>query len=243
MDNILEQINKLSLSRKITKKGLQKLLGKLCHIARAVRMGRCFLRRLFDLLAAKAEERNHHFFRIPAEAFRDLLWWKYHASESNGITLIPASARKISIVCKTDACLTGGAAVFDSHWFYTKLCDSALPAETIAAKEFHIVVLSLQTWGPVWKGKPLLFHVDNMNVVNICNKKTAKNKTLMLYVRNFLLLAAKFSIPTYEMVHISSKDNFLADSLSRKCFSVVQDPQYRLNSSPDPISNLSLKMF
>ena len=252
LDNILAQIDKVSLSRKITKKALQKLLGKLCHIARAVRMGRCFLRRLFDLLSEKQSKRNHDLFRIPAEAFRDLMWWKYHASESNGITLIPASLRDPALICHvhTDACLTGGAAIFGSRWFYTDFSKSLFPSDlenedftTIAAKEFHIVVLSLQTWGNLWAGKPLIFHVDNMNVVNICNNKTAKTKTLMCYLRNFLLQAAKFSIPTYEMVYIPSADNFLADSLSRKCFAVLQDPQYQLNSSPDPISILSLKTF
>ena len=162
LENILSQIDKVSVSRKITKKGLQKLLGKLCHIARAVRMGRC---RLFDLLAEKQPKRNHDLFRIPAEAFRDLMWWKYHASESNGITLIPASLRDPALICHvhTDACLTGGAAIFGSRWFYTDFQKSLFPLDldkecfdTIAAKEFHIVVLSLQTWGHLWAGKPLI---------------------------------------------------------------------------------------
>ena len=86
-------------------------------MARCVKMGRCFLRRLFDLLRDRQHKRNHDLFRIPAEAYRDLIWWQKHAKQWNGISLIPANKNPISFVCYTDACLQGGAAICAPEWF------------------------------------------------------------------------------------------------------------------------------
>ena len=118
-------------------------------------MGRCFLRRLFNLLRDRQHKRNHDLFRIPAEAYRDLVWWQKYAEQWNGISLIPATSHPTPFHCYTDACLKAGAAICDHEWFYVKFPDSF--EHPIAVKEFHIVLLALQTWGPKWKGKPAIF--------------------------------------------------------------------------------------
>ena len=197
-------------------------------------MGRCFLRRLFDLLRDKQHKRNHDLFRVPAEAYRDLMWWKIHAKSWNGII------HPEKVHCFTDACLKGGAAIFRDQWFYVEFEPSF--DSPIVIKEFHIVVLALQTWGPLWKGHPVLFHVDNQNV-GVCNNKTSKSPAMMHYLRNFLLLACQFCLPNFEFCYIPSSENTLADSLSRKNFAVLQTPNSSLCSSPIPTSKLILHNF
>ena len=228
-------------SPKISKKELRSLLGKLAHVARCVRMGRAFLRRLFDLLRSLNRFKPHHRKRIPSEARKDLLWWRYHAEESNGITFIPAASDSTSCHCTTDACLTGGAAIFKPHWFYHKF--DILDSRPIAVKEFVMVLMALQTWGHIWAGSSVVFFVDNQNVVDICNNISSKSPSLMNLLRNFLLLAAKFSIRDFHFQYIPSENNFLADALSRQNFAVVSQNPSELASSPHHTSKLQMKDF
>ena len=225
----------------ISKKDLKSLVGKLAHLARCVRMGRTFLRRLFDMLSSMHDFRDHHRKRFNSEARKDLLWWQYHAESSNGVTLIPAAVAADPMECHTDACIVGGAAIFDGNWFYFDFDPN--DTRPIALKEFEVVLLALQTWGDAWQAKPVIFHVDNSNVVDTCNKRTSHSPQLMKYLRNFLLLAAKFSIPDFLFQFLPSKENYLADRLSRQDFSVVFQNQYRLNSSPSRIYPLQMKDF
>ena len=185
--------------------------------------------------------RDHHRKRISAEARRDLLWWQYHAQQSNGVTLIPAAEDCQAVMCHTDACLQGGAGIWNKHWFYMDFKESN--KSSIAIKEFTIVLVAIQTWGVQWKGKRIIFYVDNSNVVDTCNARTSKSPHIMKLLRNFLLLAAKFSIPDFLFRHIPSHENFLADRLSRKDFSVVTQNPSLLNSSKTPTSPLQIKDF
>ena len=65
----------------------------------------------------------------------------------------------------------------------------------------------------------------------------------MNFLRNFLMKVAQFSIAEVKFKYINTKDNFLADALSRKNFSVVQEPRYNLNWYPTATSELLLHEF
>ena len=168
------------------------------------------------------------------------IFWLTHAKSFNGLVPIPRKTPELVQHVYTDACLQGGAGVFNSEWFFQELFQED---DHIAPKEFRMVLVALETWGHLWAGLPVEFHVDNKPVVDICNKKTSDSPILMRFLRHFLMKVAKFALGTVIFTHIPSKENFLADALSRQNFSVIQVPQFNLNSYPTQTSRLRLQDF
>ena len=240
LDSIVMEVQKILEKPKVSLKQLRSILGKLCFVAKCVWAGRAFLRRLFDFLKVLLRRERHKKFRLPAGAIKDLKWWLQHARNFNGIIPIPQRNPEKIVHIYTDACLAGGAGIFAPEWFYVDLdCEQ----ETIAPKEFRMVLVALETWGESWTGLPVEFHVDNQNVVHVCNKQTSESPILMNFLQNFLMKVAQFSIAEVKFKYINTKDNFLADALSRKNFSVVQEPRYNLNWYPTATSELLLHEF
>ena len=57
----------------------------------------------------------------------------------------------------------------------------------IAIKELYPIVLALELWGPRLGDRRILFMSDNEAVVNVVNKHSCKEKTLMKLVRRLVL--------------------------------------------------------
>lgn len=69
-----------------TKKELQSLAGHLQHACKVVKPGRCFLRRLFELISiARNPDR---FLRLNKAIRCDLQWWKVLLRHWNGTSLM-----------------------------------------------------------------------------------------------------------------------------------------------------------
>lgn len=66
----------------------------------------------------------------------------------------------------------------------------------------------------VWSGKHIQFHSDNMAVVAILKKRTAKTPMLMHLLRRFSLYCAHFGTH-FSAEHIPGVANTAADALSR----------------------------
>jgi hypothetical protein len=62
----------------------------------------------------------------------------------------------------------------------------------IAIKELFPIVLSLEIWGDHLKNGKIMFHSDNMAVVEIINKQTCKDKVLMRLVRRLVIAALTY---------------------------------------------------
>ena len=54
---------------------LESLVGQLQHACKVVRTGRCFMRRLYDLLANTHHFQKHYRVRLNAECQADVKWW------------------------------------------------------------------------------------------------------------------------------------------------------------------------
>ena len=75
-------------------------------------------------------------------------------------------------------------------------------------------VVALNIWGTDLKNKKILFHIDNMSVVIIINKKSSKSPRIMTLVRKLVLACLDYNI-LLKVEHISGHLNCVADSLSR----------------------------
>ncbi len=85
----------------------------------------------------------------------------------------------------------------------------------------HLLVLlqllapaALKTWGPELANSCIMYHCVNLAVVNIINDTSSKDPTLMVLVRQFVLLAMKYNI-LFRALHIPGSSNIISDLLSR----------------------------
>jgi hypothetical protein len=67
---------------------LESLVGILQHASKVVRHGRCFLRRLYDLLAQTQKFKKHFRVRLNSECQADLEWWVAFSQHWNGASIL-----------------------------------------------------------------------------------------------------------------------------------------------------------
>ena len=212
--------------KKVTLKELQSVIGLLQFACSVVVPGRPFLRRLIDLTIGVQSE--YHFIRLNREAKQDLAVWQEFLSNFNGKSFFLdehwLSSEKLDLY--TDAAGgVGFGAVFGSKWFYGSWPSNWLH-RNIAVLEFFPIVLALSLWGNMMSNKCILFFSDNEAVVQVINKQSCKDKTLMIFVRKMVTICLKQNI-VFKAKHVPGVDNKLADALSR-----LQVQQFRLLSPP-----------
>jgi hypothetical protein len=69
----------------------------------------------------------------------------------------------------------------------------------------------------ILKNSKILFLSDNQAVVDIINKKSCKNKTLVILIRRLVLASMTWNV-IFRSKHIKGKTNLVADLLSRSQF-------------------------
>lgn len=80
--------------------------------------------------------------------------------------------------------------------------------------ELFPVYVAMVIWHDFLANKHILFHVDNMAVVQVLNNSTSKSTRVMLIVRELVLITLQYNI-TIKAQHIPTKKNTIADCISR----------------------------
>ena len=223
LKKLLEEIDIIIFSKKVTLKQLQSLCGLLSFCTRALPSGRAFSRRLF--MAMSKVSKPFHFIRVTKGMFDDLLVWKYFLENFNGNSYI-LDADWISncdMELFTDS--AGGNTKGCGIYFQGKWCVLNWPKEwenseilkDITYLEIIPIALAVMLWGETFYKKKINFQVDNMAVVFILNSKTSKSERVLKLLRFIVYqtLAKNFHI---KCSHISGKVNIVADALSRGNF-------------------------
>uniref|UniRef100_A0A1I8IG38 RING-type domain-containing protein n=1 Tax=Macrostomum lignano TaxID=282301 RepID=A0A1I8IG38_9PLAT len=96
-----------SQRRRLSKRQLSSLCGKLSWVVQVVHAGSCFLRPLFDLL--NALEKPHHKVRVSADTVRILLWWRGALLKLPDFQLWRSCTN--GWIIETDASSAGGGAI------------------------------------------------------------------------------------------------------------------------------------
>jgi hypothetical protein len=200
--------------KKATKKELQQLIGKLNWAARVVRGGRTFLRRLIDIMCSLKYKRHH--IRITASARADITWWANFMSLFNGTVHFVSSMPVPAAYFTSDACMVGGAAVFNQDWFYVNWqidCPDIAPVH-INIKELAAVLLAAKRWAHLWQNQHVVLYTDSQCSMYIINSGTSRNAAAMSLVRQLFWLSAIFNFHITAR-HIAGKNNILSDYVSR----------------------------
>jgi hypothetical protein len=205
---------------------LQSVLGFLNFCARAVKYSRSFLRRMISTLANSMAGGGWTCV-LSSDFHLDVAWWRSFLRKWNGVSFFEAFPPLGSEVF-TDAANGLVAAYWSGSWWQSQLSSeqarnlSALAPsldDTIAVKELWAVVLAASCWGHRWTRSHVTFRVDNSAAEAAVNSRVSSCPPMMSLIRELLFHAAVWDF-SFSCVRISSRDNVLADALSRNKLSL-----------------------
>ena len=230
LDKYLSQLSYFCSRKRVTLKELRLLIGLLNFACCVVVPGRAFLRRLIDL--TRGVRKPTHHVRLTKESKYDLQVWLNFLRSYNGKSFFLGSRWYTSKTLKlfTDAAGSlGYAAIFGKHWFFGEW-PAVWKTFNITILEFFPIVLASEIWGPLMRNKCIVFFSDNQAVVEIINKQTSKDRSIMVLLRHFVLCTLKYNI-LFHAKHIAGCINCESDALSRlqlekfKLLAPSADPQ------------------
>ena len=121
----------------------------------------------------------------------------------------------------TDASSFAFGAVFGTEWLQGSF-PASWSASHISVKELLPILLAVRCWGSLFVNQRILFLSDNTAVVEVINKQTAKDNSLMDLVRQLVVPCMSHNI-CFRAKHMPGKTNVVADHISR-----LQDDKARL---------------
>lgn len=193
LQEIITELNKWRFKRSASKRRLLSLVGKPTFIAKVVRSGRTFTRRLIEL--SKKPKFLHHHVRLDKAAQADIKWWLQYLPVWNGVSYFYddhwTDNNKLDLW--TDASDWGIGAVLGTQWFYVQFTCEQWKSRPIAWRELYAVVIAAATWHTKFQGKRILYNCDNMAVCAILRSGVSKNCALMDLVREIFFISAKHS--------------------------------------------------
>lgn len=225
------------------KRQLQSLIGKLHFICKVCRSGRSFLRRMIDLLST-ASNPNHHI-RLTVAFRKDINWWLTFLPTWNGCTFFFNDQWTLSSTLElySDACKNSFGAYFSGDWLLGSFNDHGIPiSRSITFKELYAITAAVNTWATHLAGYNILFHCDNMSVVNILSTGTSKCQHIMSLVRYLFYVCAKHNI-MLRAVHIPGVQNSWADALSRLQVDKFLSSCPHASPQPTPVIPVDLRSF
>ena len=139
--------------------------------------------------------------------------WSFFLQEWNGVSLFLHGPPSVHVFSDASGSFGCGAIVLDGAWFNHEWPPCWSPKE-IAVKERPPIVLAAVLWGPHCAGSHILFHTDNLSVVQVVQNLNAVNPFLCNLPRCLYFYSAHYRL-TFTAAHIPGVKNVAADALSR----------------------------
>jgi hypothetical protein len=252
-----EMLSAWSEQSRCSHRDLLSLIGTLSFVAKVVRPGRIFLRRMINLATATE---HCKLVKLSDDFKRDLQWWSDFIADWNGVSLLYAVGWPADAACvvATDACESGLGAYCDGHWISRKWTTGELnmahshlgsvdatagveaQARSMPFLELAALVIAAATWCDQWSGKRVTFHCDCEPVVFAASKLTSPSASMMHLIRSLFMIAARAHFE-FRVLHIAGVTNTVADALSR-CqidrFRLLCPDSDRSPTTPSPLPTL-----
>lgn len=233
---------------RITLKKLQSLVGSLNFFGKAIRCARAFNRRFYDLTTHV--KRPHHFIKLNLEVKEDIEVWLQFLKSYDGKTYFPESCWTDNDVIQLFTDSAGGdgkgcGAYFSGKWSFFEWPSTWSELgilRDITFLELVPVVLSMEIWGNQLQNKKIMFHIDNIALVDILNSQTSKSKRVMSLVRPFVLCTLQNNI-IFRAKHIAGKYNDIADSISRQQWERFRRLAPMAQQNPDEVPDSFHQLF
>ena len=232
-----KELGEWTVRKACTRRELEHLIGLLHFACNVIPQGRPFVRRLINLLCIAGPKPYHHV-RLNAQTRSDILWWHTFISSWNRVSLLHLSQTAIpSANVFSDASGSWGCgAVWGKLW-----CQGRWPADwapiNIMVKELVPVVIAAALWGRYWTRQLVIFHIDNMAVVEVLNKGSSKEPSgrvmHLLRCLSFICAHHQFS---FKATHVAGVHNSIADAISRNFVLTLalQEPPINPQLAPIP---------
>ena len=226
VDRALNMINYVLVRKKVTLKDLQQLCGFLNFLCKAIIPGRPFLRRLYTYTETKEGNlKHHHHIWIDKEVRDDLVIWKIFI-QSPLIYARPfldfKEIRPENVNFFTDATansLLGMGGICGDFWFTQQWDEHWILAEnpSIQFLELYAITVGIFNWIPLFRNSTIILYTDNKSCEAMVNKLSANCMFCMKLIRIITLKCLEHNVKV-KCEHVSSKENFFVDALSRMCF-------------------------
>ena len=218
-------------------KDLESLIGYLNHACKVICPGRSFLRRMIDLL--HRTHNKYHPIRLNRDFRSDLQWWRRFAAGWNGTSYIATS---LTSCFSSDASGNWGCGTWHSHlWFQWKWGTVSIQLP-IVVKELLPILLAAIVWGRLWHAQKVLCYCDNQAVVAILQSRSSKHYQIMHLLRCLFFVEAYFHF-SLVATYVTSKDNIIADNLSRNNLSSFFSKVPTASKAPAQIQPLTVELL
>ena len=244
---------KWTLSRKtVTIRHLKQLTGTLNFLCRAIYVGRAFLRRMYDIMKVTDAKtgwllKHYHHLRVNSELKKDCaMWLEFLANPAEVVLCRPfldlhAFETSQTLKFYTDSSANGElgfGCVFNDRWIFGRWENNFVKDNdpSIEYLELAALCIAVLSWRHLLTNIRMVIFCDNQAVMHMVNKSTSKCKNCMVLLRE-LILDGLLCNRRVIVCYIMSRDNYLADSLSRqklKLFKSLAPPS--MNSQPDEIN-------
>ena len=174
---ISEKIDHFITKDQCTKRELQSLIGSLSFATKCIPAGRLFTRRLINALPRRLSDT----ISFDDDCRDDLLWWKEFLPKWNGTApfLSVNWLSPLSSHLYTDASRTAFAVYFGGKWFAAEWPHCVDDDYPINLLEFIPVLAACHLWAREFAGRRILFHCDNLGVVQAWHKQGSGNRAIL----------------------------------------------------------------
>ena len=235
MGEIAELCNTFQGRNKCSKRELQSLLGKLLYLAKIIIPARGFLNRMLQYLRGHNDSATVHL----GEPFhKDLTWFRRLLSVINPQATYRIIDERVIHDVYVDASLQGFGAAWGTEAYSEQVPQTIKQDKGIVHFEMYNAWLAINVWGKRWKNSMVRIFCDNEAVVRILNSYKTKDPFLATFLRNIMLLLARFNIHLV-CTHIKGVENDRADALSR----LSQDNKHEWVRESTRINSLGKQQF
>ena len=238
--------------KKATVKEIQQLAGLLNFLNRAIVPGRVFMRRMYSKYMHLADNRSQtklkpfHHINLDAKFRADWRIWEQFLSTkiSTVINHLFMDWEKTLLADDlgfyTDASknpLLGFGCICGTKWTYGQWESNYILKfnPNIEYLELLALCIGVFTWKTSLRNTHLLVHCDNQSVVEMVNSSSSRCKNCMQLLRFLTLNSLQYNTRVFA-VHLSSKQNYLSDCLSRLKFKqFFEAAPLGIADFPDPL--------
>ena len=265
-----QKIKEITLKKKATIQQLQSLTGFLNFLNKAIIPGRAFTRRMYakipSIAYGKTEQeksvaklKKYHHVKLDVEFKGDCSVWlkllEHHRAVALCRPFTDFSKEKtyVQLNFYTDASLAvekGFGCVYNDRFTFGQWEPHFISGSkpSIQYVELYALCVGVFTWQEYLTNGNYTIYCDNEAVMNMVNLTTSGCKNCMILIRMLVLNNLRFN-RRLEVEHVKSRDNVLADSLSRMDLPRFwRNAPASMNAKPDqlpaelwPVSNIWVK--
>ena len=207
------------LTKVITGRALETLCGKIMHWSQLYRPAKALCYNMISYLHKLLRQKKDYkrlCFKVPKCIIQDLKFWIKYLDLIKEVDMKYILNQPTMLTIGTsDACDDGAGFCIDRHWGYYKFPKHHKKWH-INQKEAHAVIMMIHNLKHYLTGKRLILMVDNTPLFYSMAKHWG-SEALMPFVYEICILMMKYKIQIW-FEWIPTKDNVLADSLSRYDF-------------------------